>query len=217
MTGNRTTGLKMTRIGLGFRALRGGGVVVGITLKENEPRVMLSSFLRTANEGDRLALEPYHVAAELKRGPGGAPTAEARAAVAEGRKRQDALAAEGIAEIVRTMRSAEIEPAVAGLLVNRAGWVTDLLAFSLAFPDHPPVAEGLAVREAIRFGVKRAGLNLVELDEKSLTDLACERYRIGPGELNARLRSIGAAAGKPWRKEQKMASLAAWIALGSTS
>jgi len=61
-------------IGLGFRALKGGGVVVGVVVDEGDPRVVLSTFLPTAAKGDRLALEPYRVAYEMKRGPdGGAP------------------------------------------------------------------------------------------------------------------------------------------------
>jgi hypothetical protein len=41
-------------IGLGFRALKGGGVVVGVVVDEGDPRVVLSTFLPTAADGDRL-------------------------------------------------------------------------------------------------------------------------------------------------------------------
>jgi hypothetical protein len=74
-------------IGLGFRALKGGGVVVGVVVDEGDPRVVLSTFLPTAADGDRLALEPYRVAYEMKRGPDGGASTEAAAAVAEGHKR----------------------------------------------------------------------------------------------------------------------------------
>jgi hypothetical protein len=133
--------------------------------------------------------------------------------VAEGRRRQDKLAAKGLEDIVRTMRNMDCEPVVAALLVNRAGWVTDLLSYSLAFPDHPPVAEGLAVRDALRFAIRRAGVDSAEMDEKSLPDLASEVLRIRSAELDARLKALGAIAGRPWRKEQKLACLAAWVAL----
>ena len=86
-------------IGLGFRAARGGGIVVGVSVDGREPRVLLSTFLATAADGDRLSLEPYHVAAEMARGSGGA----AAAAVAEGRKRQDQLAEKGLNDIVRKL------------------------------------------------------------------------------------------------------------------
>jgi hypothetical protein len=204
-----------TSVGLGFRAFRGGGVVVGIGLEEGKPRVMLSSFIATAAEGDRLSLEPYLVAVEMKRDPDGNASAAAMAAVTEGRKRQDQLAANGLGDIVRRVRDAGCEPVVAALLVNRAGWITDLFAYSLSAPEHPAVAEGLAVREALRFAFDRIGIEAVELDEKSLPERASEELRISPADLNARLKALGANVGRPWRKEQKLACLAAWVALAT--
>jgi hypothetical protein len=202
---------KNTSVALGLRAVRGGGVVVGVAFEEGEPRVVLSSFLATGAEGDRLSFEPYHVAAELC--PDGKVSAKARAAVAEGRKRQDRLAAKGLREIADRLREERCEAVVAALLVNRAGWVTDLLAYSVAFADHPPVAEGLAVRDALRFACREADLKTAEVDEKSLPDLASEVLRIGSAGIDARLKALGAGAGRPWRKEQKLACLAAWLTL----
>jgi hypothetical protein len=200
-------------IGLGFRAGRGGSVVVGVAMDGREPRVVLSTFLATAAEGDRLAFEPYHVAAELARGPNGKVSTDAAAAVAEGRKRQDQTAASGLDALVRKLRADKYEPAVAALLVNRAGWVTDLLEYSLFAPEHPPVAEGLAVRDALRFAFDRCGIAVKEIDEKSLHETASLRFSIT--DLDTRLKALGATAGKPWRKEQKLACLAAWLAISA--
>ncbi len=203
----------MTRIGLGFRVVRGGSVVVGVSTEEREPRVVLSTFLATAGEGDRLSLEPYHVAAEMARRADGGDLGAVAATVARGRKRQEKLAAEGLADIADKLRDRGCEPVVAALLVNRAGWVTDLLAYSLAFPDHPPVAEGLALREVLRSVIGRAGIALAELDEKSLPELATRKLNRTPAEIDARMKAVGATAGRPWRKEQKLACLSAWVAI----
>jgi hypothetical protein len=205
-----------TPIGLGLRAFRSGSVVVGVAVEAGRPRVVLSSFLATAADGDRLSLEPYLVAVEMNRGPGGEVSAEAAAAVAEGRRRQDQLAANGLGDIVREVWDAGCEPVVAALLLNRAGWITDLLAHSLSAPEHPPVAEGLAVRATLRFACGRVGLQAVEWDEKSLPGRASEELGISPSDLDARLKALGADVGRPWRKEQKLSCLAAWLALATT-
>lgn len=78
----------------------------------------LSTFLATAGEGDRLSLEPYHVAAEIACGAGGRDSAGAAAAVAEGRKRQEQLAAEGLDGIVNKLHELRCEPVAAALLVK---------------------------------------------------------------------------------------------------
>jgi hypothetical protein len=191
-------------VAIGLRAQKGGAVIVGIAAGTDGPKLLFSRPLATAAEGDRLSLEPYLIASQL-------PRFEAEAAVAEGRKRQDQLAAEGLAEIVR-----EHGPKRAALLVNRAGWVTDLLDYSREFPEHVPVAENLAVREALRFGIRRCGMDLTELDEKSLSERAEQVLGLSPAEIDAKLREFGAVAGKPWRKEQKLACLAAWVAVQSS-
>jgi hypothetical protein len=190
-------------------------VVVGVALEKREPRVVLSSFLATGDPDDRLSLEPYHVAAEMC--ADGKVSAKAVAAVAEGRKRQDRLAAKGLKGVADRLRAEGAEPVVAALLVNRAGWITDLLSYSLAFPEHPPVAEGLAVRDALRFACREAGMKIAEVDEKSLPDLASEVLGAGSASMDARLKALGATAGKPWRKEQKLACLAAWLTLAKES
>jgi hypothetical protein len=173
---------------------------------------VLSTFLATAAEGDRLADEPYQVAYEMPRGEDGGPTAEAAAVVAEGRRRQAELAASGLAAILDRLKREGFRPAVAALLINRAGWMTDLLDHCLWAPEHPPVAEGLAVRVALRAAFASLGLDVVEMDEKSLRESAALKLPIPSGQIDILVNGIGASVGRPWRKEQKAACLAAWVA-----
>jgi hypothetical protein len=202
-------------VALGFRAGRGGSAVVGVAADGPEACVVLSTFLATAAEGDRLSLEPYHVAAELARGSHDRVPPEAAAAVAEGRKRQDFMATKSLADLRHKLAESGCKPAVAALLVNRAGWITDLLEYSLFAPEHPAVAEGLAVRDALRFALGECGIKVVEMDEKSLVEVASKELHLTLASLEARLKSLGATAGKPWRKEQKLACLSAWLAVAA--
>lgn len=202
---------------LGLRAYKGGAAVVGLAVEDGAPRVMLSVPLEVCVPGDRLSFEPYRVAAEMAADSQGDGLAEAAAAVAEGRRRQEELAERALRDIVRQMEAAGFKPSVVSLLVNRAGWVTDLLAYSLAWPDHVAVAETLAVRDALRFAIRRCGIELAELDEKSLPDLATRELVLSPADVDARLKALGAAVGRPWRKEQKLACLAAWVAVTGRS
>ena len=197
-------------VALGLRAHRGGALVVGVALESAGPRLVRSTTLSTAAEGDRLAFEPYHVAFEMAQGAYEVPP-KARDAVAEGRRRQEALAAEGLQDVARQLQGEGARLVIVALLVNRAAWMTDLLQYSLFDPSHPAVAEGLAVRDALRSAAGRCGLDLIEMDEKSLSEAGSIKLGLSPGELEARLKTLGASA-KPWRKEHKLACLAAWLA-----
>jgi hypothetical protein len=189
--------------------------VVGVAVEEGEARIALSTFLPTAAEGDRLALEPYRIAWEMKRRPDGGASAETAAAVAEGRRRQGELAAKGLGDIVRELKDAGCVPVISALLVNRAGWIADPLAYSLAWLEHVPVAEGLAVRHALRFACERCGVEVVEMDERSVREVASYALGLSPPEIDARLNVLGATAGRPWRREQKLACLSAWVAIAT--
>jgi len=202
---------------IGLRAFKGGAVVVAIAVVDGAPRAVLSTVLETSTPGDRVSLEPYRLAAELPRGPEGRATSEAAAMVAEGRRRQDQLAADGMQAIIHRLDAAGYTLAVVALLVNRAGWITDLLDYSLAWAEHVPVAETLAVRDALRFAARQCGIRLVELDEKSLPEVAGTALDLSAEALSARLKACGAPIGKPWRKEQKLACLSAWVAFASGS
>ncbi|ATE66201.1 hypothetical protein CMV14_18825 [Rhizorhabdus dicambivorans] len=180
-------------------------------VRAGAPKLILSTLLPTHREGDRLSLEPYRVAYETAQAPHPGAVADPATAVAEGRRRQDMLAEAGLRNILHALERAEGTLVRAGLLVNRAGWVTDLLDYSLSWPEHVPVAEALAVREALRSGLSRCGIGTVELDEKSLADRAAQALALSPVEIDAQLKAFGATAGKPWRKEQKLACLAAWL------
>ena len=199
------------RTGLGLRACKGGAVAVGLAIEQGEPRLLVSTFLKTHDDGNRLSLEPYRVAAEMAASAQGI-TSDVATAVAEGRRRQDALAADSLQHLLDGLADAKREPVVAALLVNRAGWITDLLAYSLAFADHVSVAEGLAVREALRAAFGRCGIEAIDLDEKSLPDSALALLGRSQAEIDSTLKALGAVAGKPWRKEQRLACLAAWVA-----
>lgn len=191
---------------IGLRAQKGGTIAVALAIEAGEPRLLVSTRIETHVPGDRLSLEPYGAAA-------GMALSEAAAVVAEGRARQDRLAAEGVQALVERLAAMRHRPIVAALLVNRAGWITDLLDYSRGWAEHVPVAEGLAVRDALRFGLRATGIALAEQDEKSLADHATATLGLSGAEIDARLKALGSAGGAPWRKEQKLAALAAWLAL----
>lgn len=198
---------------IGLRARKGGAVAVGVRVEHGEPRVVLSSILETGKADDRLSWEPYQLVHEMARGPTGYATNKMTALVAEGRRRQEQHATEGLQAIVQRLEAGAGKPVAMALLINRAGWITDLLDYSQAWAEHVPVAEAPAVRDALRTASRQCGMALAELDEKSLPELAVQVLRHSAAEIDARLKHLGVSVGKPWRKDQRLACLAAWVTI----
>jgi hypothetical protein len=78
-----------------------------------------------------------------------------------------------------------------------------------------PIAEGLAVWDALRLACGRCNLEVAEIDEKSLHEVASEQLRLSPHHMDVRLKSLGATVGRPWRREQKLACLSAWVTVAA--
>jgi hypothetical protein len=194
-------------IGLGIRALKGGGVVVGVVVDEGEPRVVLSTFLPTAAASDRLALEPYRVAYEMKRGPDGSfdrgrgrrrrGTQTPRRAGGEGSGRYRPQAAGrrmpaghcGAARQSRRLdqRRSGVQSFVAGACADRRRTRCAGRASARVRPMRP------------------------RSRRDTLHEVASEQLRLSPHDMDVRLKSLGATVGKPWRREQKLACLSAWV------
>lgn len=201
-----------SKVAIGLRAYKGGALVVCVNLEQGAPRVVLSTAMAICAEGDRLSREPYRVASELPRAPDGHATVEAVDAVAEGRRRQGAYAADGLRTVIQQLQGQGFTPTVAALLINRAAWITDLLDYSLAWKEHVAVAELLAVRDALRSASAACGIGLVEVDEKSLASVASAALGVSAAAMPLHLKALGFQRFKPWRKEEKLACLAAWAA-----
>ena len=74
-------------------------------------------------------------------------------------------------------------------------------------------AEGLLFRKVVESAVERHGLLHVLLVEKSALAEAAQSLDLTEAALKRSLLDLGKAAGKPWRADEKMAALAAWVAL----
>lgn len=67
------------------------------------------------------------------------------------------------------------------------------------------------MRDALRYAFAQCAIETIELDEKSLQEVAVKQLRLSIAEIDERLKGTT----KPWRKEQKLAGLSAWLALAA--
>ncbi len=89
-------------------------------------------------------------------------------------------------------------------------WTADEI-LSVHFRMHK--AEGVLFPDALARAAKACGLHLVEVREKRLWEVAESELAIARSDLSKTIATLGKAVGPPWGKDQKIASLAAMIAL----
>ncbi len=77
-------------------------------------------------------------------------------------------------------------------------------------------AEGDLFRNALAAAARAVSVPLVAIPEKEVASETAHALHITPASLERRIAEIGNLAGPPWRADQKLASMAAMLALART-
>lgn len=202
----------MARAALGFRAHKGSVDVVGVTVEAGTPRLVHSAIVKTAPDGDRIAMEPYHVAGGWDGLARVAPHPEPKAAIAQGRKTPARFATKAIADIAQALEAQNLKT-VAGAVLATRGWLGHDLAGILGSHEHVRVYESEAVRDAVRAGLKANKIKAQDIDQKSLYAVAAETLKLSEARLKTTLTALRGETHRPWSQDQKLAALAAWLLL----
>jgi hypothetical protein len=199
--------LKAGRTALGLRAHSGWAALVVVAGSTATPVVIDRRRLETADPRIRGSLQPYHAAKAMK-----IEEAEAFLArcAASARQMAETAIRETVAELSRKGH------AVAGACVLlSSGRPTPDLAATLR--SHPMIhtAEGHFFRDALKIACESCGLPVLGVKEKELIQQAATTLGLSAGDLQRRVAELGKSIGPPWRQDEKLSTIAAWLALSN--
>ena len=195
------------KIAFGMKAHSGWAAVVVVGKRHGDLTVVDRRRIELVE--DEWARQPYHAADDLK------PDA-ARKVVKRGVEAAHRVTAREMRAAVRRERERENEVVACAVLVANPmpDWsVEEILA--VHFRMHK--AEGVLFREALVRGTRACGLKLVAIPEKLLTKHAESALGSPVSGLVKKIATLGKSVGPPWGKDQKMAALAAMVALDGRS
>ncbi|MEO8028346.1 MAG: hypothetical protein ABI823_17825 [Bryobacteraceae bacterium] len=180
-----------SRIAIGFRAHSGWAAAVVISGPPYPPRVLGRTRVQLAEPGEG---QPFHAAEQM-------PFDEAQAYLRERSKSTDAMAEASFQAILRDLG----ERPTACAILGASGRPLPDLARILKSHALIHTAEGEFFRQALRETAARHQIPVRTIPEKSLAALQPQRF--------IEIASLGRLLGPPWQMDQKLAALAAWIAL----
>lgn len=201
----------MSTLSLGVCTHMGWATVTAVRLEGGRPAAVRTFRLETGDPDDRASLEPYHRAGGYegaKRVP--APPDPAKV-VNAGLRKQRHHTDKRLRELLSTLKVWPQPPGCGALFVGR-GRTASSLERILASHAQIHVAEGNAVRDAVRRAFARQHIPLLEVDRKSLFDQAASRLSLDENTLDRHLKSLQPDNGGPWRQEERHCALAAWLA-----
>ena len=180
---------------VGFRAHSGWAMAVVVAASPTGLVVVDRRRIETADPAIPGSKQPFHAAEPL-------PFPQAEALIVRCRESSRALAQAAVAGLVRTHSIR-----TAALLCSSARPLPGLAA---TLKSHALIhtAEGEMFRDVLAQAVEHCGLPLTRVKEKEAWDLASPALREQIGNMKKQL-------GPPWTQDEKLAALAAWMALSA--
>jgi hypothetical protein len=177
--------------------------MVAVTGPVDVPRVIGRFRIELADRKTHSAVQPYHSAKQMS-------VRDAEQFLKVCSDTAAALARRGI------------QNSLAELGDYRVRGACVLLASGRPLPDLPGIlrshalihtAEGESFRTALREACKCCGLAVVGVKERDLAAEATETLKRSLEDLNSTVAGFGKVFGPPWRQDEKLSALAAWLVL----
>jgi len=194
--------------GLGFRSHSGWAAVVAVSGSPLNPVVLERRRIEIADSTIMESKQPYHAAQRLD-------LLQAEALIRSCRDRSTILATEAVRGMLVDLEKRDHPVVAAGLLCG-AGRTLPNLATTLRSHALIHTAEGEFFRDVLELACEPCALRLTRVKERELWDWSAIVFHLSSGELQRRIHELGRSLGPPWRQDEKMASLAAWIALAES-
>jgi hypothetical protein len=189
---------------IGFREHTGWAAAVVLAGPMEEPALVERRRVELLD--GELPANAYHVAQALERRDAARVVAEVRAAAF-------ACGGRAVAELVGDLRADGHDVTMAAVAESKPP-PSDLSRI-LASHALLHAAEGELFRDVLVSGVAGCGLPVVRYPPKSVLDELGDAAGLTPDAVVERLAVIGRAAGPPWREDQRLATMAAWLGLAT--
>jgi hypothetical protein len=169
------------------------------------PVVLERRRIVTADAALRGSKQPYHAAEPLD-------LQKAETLIRLCRDSSTLLAKGSVIDMVAQLTRKGHRVVGAGILFASGRPLPDLAA---TLKSHALIhtAEGEFFREAMVRASEHSSLPVTRVREREIWDKASAVFHLDSADLQQRIGELGRLLGPPWRQDEKLASLAAWLAL----
>ncbi|PYQ44676.1 MAG: hypothetical protein DMF77_06705 [Acidobacteria bacterium] len=193
------------RVALGFRAHSGWAALVALAAPE-DPHVVLRRRVELADPAIVGSKQPYHEAEGKK-------PKEAQRIVGRCTDSSRRLAREALWAVLVELRQRQHDVMGCALLLASGRPLPGNLHAILASHAFIHAAEGEMYRDVLVRASEHLSLRVTGVRERDLLARAAEATGRPAGELQRRVAEMGRSLGPPWRQDEKLATLAAWVVL----
>ena len=179
--------------------------MVAVCLERGAPVVLTRKRAYLVETFSYTFRQPYHTAETME-------IAEAQEFIVGVQKEATRLAVKAIREVKQDVKQQGAELKRSALLMASGRTLPELEKI-LASHALIHTADGELFRDALSQASKTCKLKMLSVKEKELLDQASKLLRTQPTSLMQRVKELGKSVGSPWSQDEKLATLAAWLAL----
>ena len=194
----------MDRVSIGLRAKTARAIAVVLAGPADLPRVLKRTELILADPRVPATSQPYHEVMEL-------PWEQATEAVKGTAASIEALASKALAALVQEAQSTGLKVCCVGIV--GAGERKLEKIGSTHIRAH--AAEGVLFRRVLEVAAEANGLPMRTFVEQGLAELAASELKHSTAVLARLVTDLGGSVGRPWRADEKAATMGAWLTLAS--
>lgn len=199
----------MARAALGLRAHSGWAALVAVGGSPRSPAVIDRRRIELADPLVPGSRQPYHAAEGLN-------LTEAKKVVSRCATGARVLARRAVRATIYDLRKKGHQVVCCGILLA-AGRSAASLAATLASHALIHTADGELFRDALGHAIEHCALPMTGVRERDLYTRATADLGLPTEGLRQRVAELGRAIGPPWRRDEKLAALVAWVALACAS
>jgi len=196
---------KGRRAAIGFRAHSGWACAILLAGSKHSPTVIDRRRIVLCDPQIEGSKQPFHAAEEMS-------LADARAYLARCTRATDRLATAGLKGLDGAAKAGGFEIVGAGQTAASGRPLPDLAGI-LASHSLIHAAEGEFYRDALARACAKDDLQIARIRERELPGWTASRLGWSDAQLKARLAAYGKELGPPWTADEKLATMAAWLAL----
>lgn len=195
----------MKKAAIGFRAHSGWTAAIVVAEPVNTPALVDRRRIELADAENEGSMQPYHAAEDFA-------IEDAEKYINRCTETAVRLAVESLRDVVKRARKKDYEIVGCGLLLSNARPLPNLASI-LASHALIHTADGELFRDALTQAAKELGLPVNAVKEQDVQELAGSAIGASDSKMKQRLEEMGAEIGPPWREDQKLATLVAWLTL----
>jgi hypothetical protein len=203
MTGNS----KVRKAALGFRSHSGWACAILLAGPKDKPSILERRRVTLCDPSIHGSKQPFHEAEPMA-------FSRAEAFIKQCAQSSDVLARQDLKSLANAAEASGVEIVACGLTTASGRPLPDLRSI-LASHSLIHAAEGEFYRDALARACERMGIKVSRVKEREVADWTAARLNLTETVLKARLAGWGKALGPPWTADEKLATMAAWLALAS--